>query len=53
MKTTRLPFSLSGVDLPDPWSAPGLGEHNAGVLHDWLGCSDDEINELQNRDVLK
>jgi crotonobetainyl-CoA:carnitine CoA-transferase CaiB-like acyl-CoA transferase len=53
MKTTRLPFSLSGVDLPDPWSAPGLGEHSAGVLHDWLGCSDDEIDELQNRDVLK
>jgi benzylsuccinate CoA-transferase BbsF subunit len=53
MRTTRLPFSLSGVELPEPWSAPSLGEHGAGVLRDWLSCSEDEIDELQSREVLR
>lgn len=51
MLTTKLPFSLSFVDLPAPRSAPSLGEHSAEVLRTWLNCSDGEINEL--REVLQ
>ncbi len=51
MLTTKLPFSLSFVDLPAPRSAPSLGEHSAEVLRTWLTCSDGEINEL--REVLQ
>ncbi len=51
MLTTKLPFSLSFVDLPAPRSAPSLGEHSAEVLRAWLNCSDGEINEL--REVLQ
>lgn len=53
MLTTKLPFSLSFVDLPAPRSAPSLGEHSAEVLRAWLNCSDGEINELQGREVLQ
>jgi benzylsuccinate CoA-transferase BbsF subunit len=53
MLTTKLPFSLSFVDLPEPRSAPGLGEHSAEVLRAWLNCSDGEIHELQARAVLQ
>ncbi len=51
MLTTKLPFSLSFVDLPAPRSAPSLGEHSAEVLRTWLNCYDGEINEL--REVLQ
>jgi benzylsuccinate CoA-transferase BbsF subunit len=53
MLTTKLPFSLSFVDLPSPHSAPSLGEHSAEVLRAWLSCSDTEINELKRHDVLQ
>ena len=53
MRTTRLPFSLSAVDLPEPRSAPSLGEHSAEVLRDWLHSSDVEIEELKHREVLR
>ena len=32
MRTTKLPFTLSSVDLPTPASAPSLGEHSGEVL---------------------
>jgi len=53
MLTTKLPFSLSFVDLPEPRSAPSLGEHSAEVLRAWLSCSDTEINELKRDEVLQ
>jgi benzylsuccinate CoA-transferase BbsF subunit len=53
MLTTKLPFSLSFVDLPEPRSAPGLGEHSAEVLRAWLSCSDGEVHELEARGVLQ
>jgi crotonobetainyl-CoA:carnitine CoA-transferase CaiB-like acyl-CoA transferase len=46
MRTTRLPFSLSSGSLPAPSSAPGLGEHSAEVLRDWLGMTGDEIKAI-------
>jgi len=53
MLTTKLPFSLSFVDLPEPRSAPSLGEHSAEVLRAWLSCFDTEINELKRDEVLQ
>jgi crotonobetainyl-CoA:carnitine CoA-transferase CaiB-like acyl-CoA transferase len=53
MLTTRLPFSLSHVDLPGPQSAPSLGEHSVDVLRAWLNCSATEIDEIQQQEVLQ
>ena len=53
MRTTALPFSLSSVDLPAPFSAPSLGEHSAEVLRAWLNCSDAEITELKQHEILQ
>jgi crotonobetainyl-CoA:carnitine CoA-transferase CaiB-like acyl-CoA transferase len=53
MRTTRLPFSLSSVELPPPRSAPSLGEHSAEVLREWLHCSDEEIEELRKGEALQ
>jgi crotonobetainyl-CoA:carnitine CoA-transferase CaiB-like acyl-CoA transferase len=53
MLTTKLPFTLSFVDLPEPHSAPGLGEHSLDVLRGWLNCSDTEIGELKRQEVLQ
>jgi benzylsuccinate CoA-transferase BbsF subunit len=53
MLTTKLPFSLSFVDLPAPSSAPSLGEHSAAVLSAWLNCSDSEIDDLKGSEVLQ
>jgi crotonobetainyl-CoA:carnitine CoA-transferase CaiB-like acyl-CoA transferase len=53
MLTTKLPFSLSLVDLPAPRSAPSLGEHSADVLREWLNWSATEIEEMQQQEVLQ
>jgi benzylsuccinate CoA-transferase BbsF subunit len=53
MRTTALPFSLSFVDLPAPFSAPSLGEHSGEVLRAWLNCSAAEIAELKRQEVLQ
>jgi crotonobetainyl-CoA:carnitine CoA-transferase CaiB-like acyl-CoA transferase len=53
MRTTVLPFTLSGVDLPAPYSAPSLGEHSTAVLRAWLNCSEAEIDELKTRGALQ
>ena len=53
MSTTRLPFTLSYVDLPAPRSAPSLGEHSLEILREWLNISAAEITELQRREVLQ
>ena len=53
MRTTVLPFSLSGIDLPSPHSAPSLGEHSVEVLRAWLNCSDSEIDELKRHEVIQ
>ena len=52
MLTTRLPFSLSSDSLPDPTSAPSLGEHSAAVLREWLKMSDEEIQAMKNSQAL-
>jgi crotonobetainyl-CoA:carnitine CoA-transferase CaiB-like acyl-CoA transferase len=53
MLTTKLPFSLSLVDLPEPTSAPSLGEHSDDVLRRWLHCSAAEIERLRQQGVLQ
>jgi crotonobetainyl-CoA:carnitine CoA-transferase CaiB-like acyl-CoA transferase len=53
MLTTKLPFSLSFVDVPAPRSAPSLGEHSADVLRAWLNCSTAEIEEIEQQEVLQ
>lgn len=53
MLTTRLPFTLSFVDLPAPRSAPSLGEHSADVLREWLQLSEAEIERLQRDEVFQ
>jgi benzylsuccinate CoA-transferase BbsF subunit len=52
MLTTRLPFSLSSVSLPPPSSAPGLGEHTAEVLREWLNLSQKEIATIKEQKAL-
>jgi crotonobetainyl-CoA:carnitine CoA-transferase CaiB-like acyl-CoA transferase len=51
-KLMGCPFKLS--DLPDlePTPPPRLGEHNAEILHDLLGYSDEKIAELRAQEVL-
>jgi hypothetical protein len=49
MLTTHLPFTLSPVSLPAPRSAPGLGEHNAEVLRQWLSLSGEQFYEIENQ----
>lgn len=53
MRTTKLPFTLSSVDLPTPASAPSLGEHSGEVLHAWINCSDADIENLKREQVLQ
>ena len=53
MRTTALPFSLSTLGLPEPFSAPSLGEHSAEVLRAWLNFSEAEIAGLEQHEVLR
>jgi benzylsuccinate CoA-transferase BbsF subunit len=53
MLTTRLPFTLSFVELPAARSAPGLGEHSTEVLRSWLHCSAAEVDDLVRQEVLQ
>jgi len=53
-------FQIPGMPLrfskfPDdlPLEAPTLGQHNAEVLRDWLGMSEQEISTLQSANVLQ
>ncbi|HJU61710.1 MAG TPA: CoA transferase, partial [Candidatus Binatia bacterium] len=52
MLTTRLPFRLSSCSLPSPHTAPGLGEHTAEVLRDWLELTEQEINTIKDQEAL-
>jgi benzylsuccinate CoA-transferase BbsF subunit len=52
MRTTRLPFTLSPVSLPEPRSAPGLGQHNTEVLQDWVKLSGEQLNILASQNAL-
>jgi crotonobetainyl-CoA:carnitine CoA-transferase CaiB-like acyl-CoA transferase len=53
-------FQIPGMPLrfskfPDdlPLEAPTLGQHNAEVLRDWLGMSEQEIASLESANVLQ
>jgi formyl-CoA transferase len=45
------PVKMSGSDVPLA-AAPLLGEHNAAVLGDWLGMSEDDVNTLKSDGVI-
>lgn len=45
------PWKISGLEKPHR-HAPLLGEHNDYVLKELLGMNDEEINELQEKDVI-
>ncbi|MBM4264300.1 MAG: CoA transferase [Deltaproteobacteria bacterium] len=52
MLTTALPFNYSTGPLPEPRSAPSLGEQTEEVLRDWLKLPDQEIHSLQEKGAL-
>jgi benzylsuccinate CoA-transferase BbsF subunit len=52
MLTTRLPFTLSSSSLPEPCTAPGLGEHTTEVFRDWLELTEQEIDTIKARGAL-
>jgi crotonobetainyl-CoA:carnitine CoA-transferase CaiB-like acyl-CoA transferase len=49
---TQLPVKFSSVPKPPEKPAPLLGEHNKLILGEYLGMSDDELRELERRDVI-
>ncbi|KVP20408.1 carnitine dehydratase [Burkholderia multivorans] len=46
------PIKMSDVPEPEAKSPPNLGEHNSGVLHEWLGMNDGEIARLREMNVI-
>ena len=46
------PLRYAGVERLPLTPSPGLGEHNAEVLREWLGLDDDEIDELTRAEVI-
>nr|WP_236872183.1 CoA transferase [Burkholderia stabilis] len=46
------PVKMSDVPEPDAKAPPSLGEHNADVLHEWLGMSEGEIGRLRDMSVI-
>jgi formyl-CoA transferase len=51
MKMPTFPVRFDGAP-PRVTPAPLLGEHNAGVLGDWLGMSKDDVEALKQDRVL-
>lgn len=46
------PFHISGTTLPAPTLPPGLGEHTAQILDDWLGLDAMQVEALRQRGVI-
>jgi crotonobetainyl-CoA:carnitine CoA-transferase CaiB-like acyl-CoA transferase len=42
----RLPIRYGATPLADPYPAPSVGEHTAGVLREVLGCDDERMRQL-------
>jgi len=49
----RMPYRFSAAESAVRGAAPLRGQHNAPVLAEWLGASDDEIAALVERGVLQ
>lgn len=45
-------FAFSRTPLTTRLPAPTLGQHNRQVLRDWAALSDDEIDDLERRDII-
>jgi benzylsuccinate CoA-transferase BbsF subunit len=52
LEMVRTPWKIPGRELPAS-HAPLLGEHNLMALKDLLGLSDQEIEALRSKDVIK
>lgn len=50
---TQSPYRFSGARSGVRGPAPHRGEHNSGVLEDWLGKDAAQINELHTAQVLQ
>ena len=50
---TQSPYRFSGARSGVRGPAPHRGEHNIGVLEDWLGKDAAQINELHTAQVLQ
>ena len=46
------PIRMQGLDSSQWQRCPGLGEHNAEVLEDWLGMDASQTQELVSQGVL-
>ena len=46
------PFRFASVERWIRWPAPTLGQHNAEVLQEVLGCTDDELAALEDAKVI-
>lgn len=47
-----LPLHISGLDLGVRRPTPRFGEHNREVLREWLGLSDDSVDELYIEEII-
>lgn len=47
-----LPFRMAGVERWVRTPAPTIGQHNAEVLGDWLGCRDEQLAALEHDGVI-
>ena len=47
------PIRMAGLSTDDWTPCPKLGQHNADVLKEWLGFSDQEVEECVQSEILK
>src|SRR5690606_21555980 len=50
--TMPLPIRYSDTPMADPKVSPGVGQHSAEVLQDWLGYGQEQIDELGAKQVV-
>ena len=50
--TAGLPYRFASVERWIRSPAPTIGQHNASVLQELLGCTDDELAALEDAKVI-
>ncbi len=48
-----IPYKFSNISGSLRMPGPGLGEHNHLILKDWLGYSEEELEELRKKTIIK